>query len=578
MKKTKPTLTLLCALCLVATGAWAQSNRPYTPVTDARLLKQEPQNWLTYHGNYAGWNFSELSKINAGNVNKLTLAWAFTTGMQEGHQAPPFVNNGYMFITTPQSQVIALDAKTGQEIWRYKKELPAEQLMLHPTSRGPALYGDKLYLATQDCMLVALDAKTGKVLWTTVMDNWKNGYYTSLAPLAVKGKIITGTSGGELGVRGWVAAVDAETGKIAWKTHTIPAPGEPGGDTWPDNGSYKTGGGGVWQQPTYDPETNTIFVGVGNPGPWTPDQRMGDNLYTSSTMAIDPDTGKIKGHFQYTPHESWDWDEIVSPLLMDIDYKGKKVKAAVHAARNGYLYILDRTGGKLSFVDAFPFVYQDVFTGIDKKTGRPSINEAKRPSMSKKNGTDYCPSLWGGHNWPPESYNPHTQTYYVPANDHICSHLPPNEQPVYKPGELFIGLPIPELLANIRVPKPGEGLGEVQAWDMKTGKLTWKHKYQTFQWGPLMSTAGNLVFGGGTNDRMFRAFDARNGKLLWETPTPSGVTATPSTYEVDGEQYVAVQSGWGIDAERMQGSFNTVMKTNVKVPQGGTLMVYKLKP
>lgn len=578
MKSTKPTLTLLAALCLVATNAWAQSDRPYASVTDARLLKQEPQNWLTYHGNYAGWNYSPLSKINAGNVGKLNLAWAFATGQIEGHQSAPLINNGYMFMTTPQSQVIALDAKTGTEIWRYKKELPPDQLMLHPTSRGAALYGDKLYLATQDCMVVALDAKTGKVLWTTPTDNWKNGYYHTLAPLAVKGKIIVGSSGGELGIRGYVAALDAESGKLLWKTYTIPAPGEPGSETWPTSDAWKTGGGSVWQQGTYDPETNTVFYGVGNAGPWTPDQRKGDNLYTASTLALNVDTGKIKGYFQYTQNDSWDWDEIVAPLLMDIDYKGKKIKAAVHAARNGYMYILDRAAGKLAFVDAFPFVYQDVFTSIDKKTGRATVNDAKKPSMKNKSGTDYCPSLWGGHNWPPEAFNPNTGIYYVPANDHICSHVPPNEQPVYKPGDLFIGLPLPELLANIRVPKPGEGLGEVQAWDMKTGKLSWKHKYQSFQWGPLMTTAGNLVFGGGTNDRMFRAFDARNGKLLWETPTPSGVNGSPVTYEVDGEQYVAVQSGWGIDAERMQGSFNTVMKTNVKVPQGGNLMVYKVKP
>ena len=580
----KPTLTLLCALCVAATSAWSQSDRPYPSVTDARLQNPEPQNWLQYRANYAGWGYSALNKVNDSNVGKLGLAWAFSTGQAEGHQSPPIVNGGYMYITTPGSQIIALDAKTGTELWRYKKELPADLLQLHPTNRGVALYGDKLYFATLDCMLVALDAKSGKLLWTKPVENWKNGYYMTLQPLVAKGKVMVGASGGELGIRGFVAAYDAESGNEAWRTFTVPAPGEPGGDTWPDNGSYKTGGASIWITGSYDPGTNTAFWGTGNAAPWTPDERKGDNLYSASTIALDVDTGKIKSHYQYTQNDSWDFDEVTPPLLFDTEFKGKKIKAAVHAGRNGMLTVLERVGGNLKFVDAWPYVGNNIFTGHDPVTGRNTVDPARKPRLGFK--TQYCPSLWGGKDWPPEAYNPKTNMFYIPANNNMCSSLPAQDQPKYKAGDLFIGVPFTDptpggiegLLTNVRIPKPDQPIGELQAWDMTTGKLAWVHKFPTYLWTPLMTTGGNLVFAGGTNDRMFRAFDARNGKQLWETATPSGVQGVPSTYEVDGEQYVAVQSGWGVDGERIQGAFNAISTKKVTVPQGGTLMVYKVKP
>ena len=277
----------LTALCAHAAPA------EYAPVTDARLKAPEPSNWLQYRGNYSGWGYSPLDKINEKNVGRLQLAWALTTGQTEGHQAPPIVNNGYMYVTTPGAQVIALDAKTGQELWRYKKELPAEMLQLHPTNRGVALYGDKVYVATVDCHLVALDAKTGKVVWDKPVGDWKALQYMTLAPLAAKGKIMVGSSGGETGVRGFIAAFDAETGTEAWRTFTTAAPGEPGGDTWPGD-SHKNGGGSIWITGTYDPDTNLTYWGTGNPAPWPTEGRKGDNLYTSSTIALDVDTGAIK--------------------------------------------------------------------------------------------------------------------------------------------------------------------------------------------------------------------------------------------------------------------------------------------
>ncbi len=574
MKNKTRSLVSLAALVAAALPALAQNLAPYSPVTDARLRNPEASNWLMYRGNYGGWGYSPLAKVNAGNVSKLQLAWSYSTGQVEGHQAPPIVNNGYMFVTTPGAQVIALDAKTGAELWRYKKELPSDMLQLHPTNRGVALYGNKVYVATVDAHLVALDAATGKMLWTKQVGDAKALQYITLAPLAAKGKIMVGSSGGETGVRGFVAAFDAETGNEAWRTFMTAAPGEPGGDTWPGD-THKQGGGSVWITGTYDADTNLAFWGTGNPAPWPTEGRKGDNLYTTSVVALDVDNGKIKGHHQYHQNDAWDWDEVSAPLLIDTVIKGKKVKTAVHAGRNGYLWVLERSADKIGFIDAFPYVHNDVFTSIDKTTGRPTYDPSKTPGMAK--ATTFCPSLWGGKDWPPEAYNPKTGLVYIPANNNLCSELPKAEPITYKKGDLYIGYPIDGVLGSLRWKdgKKPDTVGELQAWDIKTGKMAWVHKFPTFHWAPLLTTGGNLVFAGGTNDRLFRAFDAKNGKLLWQTPTPAGVTGVPTSFEVNGEQYIAVQSGWGVDAQRMQSGFDALgVKTTVA--QGGVVMVYKL--
>jgi len=452
-------------------------------------------------------------------------------------------------------------------------------MQLHPTNRGVALYGDKVYVATVDCNLVALDAKTGKVIWTKPVSDWKAIHYMTLAPLAAKGKIMVGSSGGETGVRGFVAAFDAETGAEAWRTYTVPAPNEPGGDTWPGD-SYKNGGGSIWITGTYDPASNLAYWGTGNPSPWPTEGRKGDNLYTTSTIALDVDTGKIRGHHQYTPNDAWDWDEVSAPVLIDTEVKGRKMKAAVHAGRNGYLWMLERKDDKIDFVDAISYVNNNVFTAVDKTTGRPTYDESKRPGMGKGN-VSFCPSLWGGKDWPPEAWNPKTGLFYVPANNNLCAEMPEPEPSKYKKGDLYIGYSIGAVLGSLRYQggndaKAPKTIGELQAWDLKTGKLAWVQKFPTFMWAPLLTTGGNLIFAGGTNDRMFRAFDASNGKILWEAPTPSGVTGVPTTFEVNGEQYVAVQSGWGVDAQRMGSGIDSLMGKTTPVPQGGTVMVYKL--
>ncbi|MFC5512498.1 PQQ-dependent dehydrogenase, methanol/ethanol family [Massilia jejuensis] len=567
------------AFAIVATTGATQNcaASDYKAVTDDRLKNPEPANWLQYRGNYAGWGYSPLAQINEKNVGNLELAWAFATGQVEGHQAPPIVNGGYMFITTPGSQLIAIDAKTGLELWRYKKDLPADMMQLHPTNRGVALYGDKVYLATMDSHLVALDAKSGKVAWIQKVGDAKALSYMTLAPLAANGKIMVGSSGGETGVRGFVAAFDAQSGKELWRTFTTAAPGEKGGDTWPGD-THKNGGGSIWITGTYDPASNLAYWGTGNPAPWPTEGRKGDNLYTSSTIALDVSTGALKAYHQYTPNDAWDWDEVSAPLLIDTEVKGKKISAAVHAGRNGYLWILERTPNKLGFVGAWPFVHNNVFTSIDPKTGRPSYDYSKRPGMGKPVG--FCPSLWGGKDWPPEAWNPKTQLFYIPANNNLCAELGEAEDVKYKKGELFIGYPIESVLGSLRYKdgkKPGT-IGEIQAWDLKTGKQVWTHKYPGINWGPLLTTGGNLVFAAGTTDRKFRALNATNGKVLWETAMASASTGVPTSFEVDGTQYIAVQSGWGVDAERVQNALNGLNDTApLKIPQGGTLMVYRLK-
>ncbi len=550
----------------------------YAPVTDARLTNPEPANWLQYRGNYGGWGYSALDKINDKNVGKLKLAWSLSTGQIEGHQAPPIVNNGYMYVTTPGAQVIAMDAATGVELWRYKKEIPSDLMQLHPTNRGVALYGDKLYVATVDAHLVALDAKTGKVAWTKQVGDSKALQYITLAPLAAKGKIMVGSSGGETGVRGFVAAYDAATGNEAWRTFTTAAPGEPGGDTWPAGDAYKNGGGSVWITGSYDPATNLSYWGTGNPAPWPTEGRKGDNLYTTSTIALDVNTGAIKGHHQYHHNDAWDWDEVSAPLLIDTEVKGKKVKAAIHAGRNGYLWMLERQPtGKIGFIDAVSYVHNNVITAIDKKTGRPTYDDSKRPGMGK--AVTFCPSLWGGKDWPPEAWNPKTGLFYIPANNNLCSELPAAEETKYKKGDLYIGYPIEGVLGSLRYKdgKQPASVGELQAWDLKTGKMAWSHKFQNHLWAPLLTTAGNLVFAGGTNDRKFRAFNATTGKVVWETSMPSGVNGVPTSFQVNGDQYIAVQAGWGVDAQRKQNGLDALQGKVTAVPQGGAVMVYKLE-
>jgi alcohol dehydrogenase (cytochrome c) len=544
----------------------------YRPVAAGDLLNPAPGEWLMFRRTYDGWGYSPLAQLTPANVGRLQHVWSFATGAVQGHEAPPLVNNGVMFVATPQSQVIAIDARTGLVLWRYRNPPPPDVINLHPTSRGVALLGDKVYFARPESVLVALDAKSGREVWSATVEDNRKGYYMSLAPLVADGKVMVGASGGELGVRGFVAAFDAETGKPLWKTYTIPAPGESGSETWPKGDQWKTGGGSIWVTANYDPASNLAYWGTGNGGPWMGDQRPGDNLYTSSTIAIDVATGRIKGHFQYDPNESWDWDEVSPPVLIDFRRGDRAIRGLVNVARDGYLWFLERTPeGPIRFVDGTNYVRQNVFRSLDPKTGRPDVDPARKPGTGKQ--ADFCPSHWGGKNWPPIAFSPQTRMIYIPANENLCASIIGREVP-YQPGASFVGA------TTTVTPVPGaDHFGEVQAWNVDTGKRVWTHTYATSpNWGPMLATAGGLVFSGGTNDRKFHAFDAATGKLLWEFSTSSGIIGQPTTFMLDGRQHVAVQSGWGIDSRGMQARLNAAFPGKYpEVPEGGAIWVFAVR-
>ena len=552
---------------LLAGVAAAGFAAEYSPVTDERLLSPEPENWLMYRGTYDSQGYSPLDQINTENVAGLKPAWSFSTGMREGHQAPPVVNNGVMFVTTPNNHLLALDAETGEQLWRYERELPSDLQQMHPTNRGVGLYGNLVYMATADCFVVALDATSGEVVWETEIEDYGAGYYMTLAPLVAAGKVMVGVSGGEWGIRGFVAALDAQTGDAVWKTYTIPAPGEPGSESWPGD-TWKTGGVPVWITGSYDPATELTYWGTGNGGPWTGDIRDGDNLYATSVLALEVDTGKLRGHHQYHWNDSWDWDEVSAPLLIDFMRDGEMVPGLVHPGRNGYLWFLSRSAEGIGFVDAQPYVEQDVFTSLDPETGRPTYDEEKKPGVGKP--ATFCPSLWGGKDWPPAAYSPKTRLLYIPANDNVCSYMTGIEED-YRKGRTFMGAE-----AELRVDPEATFIGELQAWNVDTAEEVWSVEFEHHNWGPVLATGGDLVFMGGTNDRYFRAFDARTGETLWEQRTNSGVTGVPSTYSVNGKQYVAVLSGYGVDAEREQDALRILGRSDVVVPQGGVLWVFAL--
>ena len=541
----------------------------YQPVTAERLLKPSDGDWLMIRRTYDGWGYSPLDQITTSNAARLQPVWVFSTGVPNGHEAPPLVNNGVMFVATPGNQVIAIDAKSGRLLWRYRRPIPEDAVTLHPTSRGVALYGDKVFVAANEAVLVALDARTGKEVWTADVAENQNGYYMSLAPLVAEGRVMVGTSGGELGIRGFVAAYDAETGRPVWKTYTVPAPGEPGSETWPKGNQWKTGGGSIWVTANYDPDTHLAFWGTGNGGPWMGDQRPGDNLYTSSTVAIDVRTGRISGHHQYHPNDSWDWDEVSPPILVDYQRNGRTVKGLIDVARDGYLWFLERSAGPIAFVQGVPYVKQNVFRSLDPKTGRPDVDPARKPGTGKR-ADNICPSHWGGKNWPPIAFSPKTRMIYIPANENLCDTIT-GAKVAYEPGSRFIGATTALLLA------PGaDHVGEVQAWNVDTGMRVWTHTYPgSINWGSMLATGGGLVFSGGTDDRKLHAFDAATGAVVWEFPTNSGIIGPAASYIVDGKQYIAVQSGWGIDSRGMQARLNTLTRgAYPEVPEGGAIWVF----
>lgn len=555
--------SLLTALLACAGGALAAD---YAPVTDARLAAAaQDDGWLMYRRDYASSGYAPFDAINTANVGGLKPVWDYKTGLDMGHEAPPIVNGDYLFVTTPRNQLLAFQASTGKLLWKYQHDLSKvglKTICCDVVNRGVALYGSNVYMATLDNRVVALDAKTGKVVWNRQLNAPDVGYAMTLAPLVVKGKVIVGVSGGEYGARGFVAALDAKTGKPVWKRHTIPAPGEPGGDTWP-KGAYATGGGAAWLTGSYDADTDTLFWGVGNPGPWLATLRPGDNLYTDSVIALDPATGKIKWHYQYTPNDSWDYDGTNETVLTDLTYQGKPYKALVTASRNGWFYAIDRTDGKLIYAEKF--AHATSVNGF--KDGKPTTDPALRPDVGKEVFT--CPSFLGGKNWWPISVDPQTRMAYVPTL-HTCMTMK-GMAVSYKAGLPFLG----ESFKVVADPDNPGTWGSVQAIDLDTGKQAWRHP-SALPWnGGMLSTAGGLVFSGSADGFLY-AFDAKTGKVLWKSPAmSSGVLGVPSTWKVGGKQYVAVFAGWGGGVPIWGGEMAKDPRVR-DIPLGGHLYVFAL--
>ncbi len=516
------------ALFLLALSAFGQSSGP---VTFQRIVNaaKEPQNWLTYWGDYGAVRYRDLNQINTSNVKDLRVNWMFQTGLRGGaFETTPIVIDGILYITGGEGTAFAVDGKTGRELWRYKYAMrPDMKLCCGTVNRGLAVLEDRLFMATPDAHVVALDIRTGKQLWDAEMADYRKGYGATLAPLVVKDKVLAGVSGGEFGIRGFVDAFDAKTGKRAWRFYTVPSKDEPGGDTWLAE-SWMRGGGATWMTGTYDPATNTVYWGVGNPGPdLYGETRRGDNLYTAALIALDGDTGKLKWHFQFTPHDTHDWDACETPMLLDLNWRGKPRKVVVQANRNGFFYVLDRVTGE--FLMAKPFSRQTWAKQIDDK-GRPVLAGVSDPTPE---GNRQCPGLAGSANWMAPSYNPQTGWFYFPVRESCDVYF--SSPPSFIEGKPYWG-------SVFRGATDEKEWGELRALDPSTGESKWSFRYEKAPWAGTLATSGGVVFAG-DEDGYVMAFDAKTGKNLWHFYTGSRLVTAPVTYLVDGKQYVTMPSG-----------------------------------
>ncbi|MBS0393167.1 MAG: PQQ-dependent dehydrogenase, methanol/ethanol family [Proteobacteria bacterium] len=511
------------------------SSSVHAQVTFERIVGAagEPQNWLTYSGRYAGWRHSDLRGIDAGNVSRLSMQWAFQVADLGQFETTPLVVDGILYGTGQNDRAFAIDARTGRAIWRYQRHLPDKvQPCCGAVNRGFAILGDRLFMATLDAHVIALDTRTGNLLWDVTAADYRQAYSFTVAPLAVKNAVIVGVSGGEFGVRGFIDAYDATSGRRLWRFDTVPAPGQPGHETWAGD-SWKSGGAPAWITGAYDPELNLLYWPTGNPSPSNyGGDRGGDNLYSNSMLALDPDTGKLKWYFQFTPHDLYDYDATQVPVLVDAVWEGRPRKLLVQANRNGFLYVLDRSDG--SFLSAKPFGHVTWATSIDAH-GRPVPNTALK---SGPDGTRVCPGAAGLTNWYSPSFDPATRLLYVATSDE-CDVFTSAPQR-YRAGHDFLG--------SIYVPDPQQRpTGALKAIDALTGEQKWSFPYHTNPNGGALSTAGGVVFAG-DSDGNFIALDAATGRDLWHVQLGAAIYSTAVTYELDGRQYVAIAAGSGLFA------------------------------
>lgn len=504
-------------------------------VTYKQILGAAPGNWLTYSGQYNSQRFSRLDKIHDGNVGQLRVKWIRQFPTLTLIETTPLVVGDVMYATIPPNEVKALDVRTGMEYWHYTHPLPDRLcLCCGKVNRGLAILGETLYLGTLDAHLVAIDCRSGRVRWIVQVADGEKGYSITAAPLIVKDMVVTGIAGGEFGIRGFLAAYDAETGEQRWRTHTIPAPGESGNETW-DGDSWKTGGAATWITGSYDPGLNLIYWGVGNPGPdYNGEVRGGDNLYSDCVLAFDADTGKIAWHFQFTPHDVWDWDACGIPVLADAPFKGTPRKLMLFANRNGFFYVLDRCSGE--FLLAKAFAKQTWADGIDEK-GRPRVRPEKIPT---REGVLVYPDTSGAANWWSPSFSPATGLFYQLAYDGAATVFLGDPEPDPGTGKAYIG---GAGMSGFFVTYPDSSyVSAVRALRPDTAELAWEYQVEAKSSSGLLSTAGNLLFGG-TAKGVFFALDAKSGKELWRLDLGGRVHAAPITYLVDGQQRVTIAAG-----------------------------------
>ena len=590
----KKSVILLYSLLL----SWGSVGVTQAQAADAA---QDGKQWPMPAKNYAATRFSQESQIDTDNVQQLQVAWTFSTGVLHGHEAAPLVVDDTMYIVTPYPNILyALDlTKPGGPIkWVYKPEpaLAAQGVACcDVVNRGAAYADGKVVFNTLDNHTVAVDADSGKEVWKTKLGDINKGETMTMAPLIVKGKVLVGNSGGEMGVRGWLTALDLDSGDIAWRAFSTgpddevmigddfkaPYPSGAGQDlgvsTWPP-GAWKMGGGAVWGWLSYDPKLDLVYYGTSNPGAWNADQRPGDNKWGSSVFARDPDTGYARWAYQYNPHDYHDYDGVNEHVLIDVTIAGKLRHAMIHPDRNGYMYLMDRATGKI--ISAEPFTYTNTVSRVDLKTGRPVMNKDKETHEGQM-VRDICPAAPGGKDWQPSAWSPQTKLLYVPHNN-LCMDMETSEVG-YIAGTPYVGAKV-AMKAG-----PGGNRGTFTAWDPVKAKPAWKIDEKFPVWSGALATAGNVVFYG-TMDRWFKAVDARTGKELWKFRTGSGVIGQPVTYHgPDGKQYVAVLAGVGgwsgavvsgnLDAKVPYGALGFVgamTDLSQATSSGGTLYVFAL--
>ena len=552
-----------CVLLLLGAGALAQT------LDD---LKRDgnggsTDNILTYGMGYHQQRYSPLKEINKQTVKRLVPVWNLSLDNNWGEQAQPIVYNGVMYVTNARATV-AIDVATGKQIWKQALDWPPETprvVCCGVSNKGAAIYNGKVFRTTLDAHVIAYDAKDGKELWKSKAAEWKEGFSLTVAPLIANGVLVTGISGAEFGIRGFIDGWDPETGKQLWRRYTIPARGEKGNDTWPqNNNAWEIGGGSSWITGSYDPELDLMYWGIGNPAPWASQSRDGDNLYTSSVLAMRPATGEIVWHYQFTPNDAYDYDACWELINADIDVGGQKRKVIMQLNRNGFLYVIDRSNGKLLAANAFEKV--NWASHVDNETGRPVETDIAK-SIRAGNATEHWPSTRGGKNWPHAAFNPQTGLLYANTlhEGRMYKHLEIKPHVVGQRYQFIENLPLPRAA--------DEPLGHMEAIDPLTAQKKWRTPLMDFQiWSAMLATGGGLLFTGKETGE-FIAVDADTGKVVWQFQTGSGINAMPVTYTHQGRQYVTVLSGigglyWNIAREQLKD----------KVPQGGSVWTFALLP